>query len=56
MDHQAQSNPEDIEDKKRVQDWLRDEVTPLAQKVIQGKVEVLSSREARKRLRIPVKD
>lgn len=53
---QAQPNQEDIEDRKRVQHWLRDEVTPLAQKVTQGKVEVLSSREARKRLGIAKKD
>ncbi len=50
MDRQSKLSAEELKSDAFLQSWLREEVTPLAQEVISGKVEILTSAEVRKLL------
>jgi len=50
VDRQPKLGVNELKDDGFLQSWLRDEVEQLAQDVVSGKVEILSSTEARKRL------
>ncbi|KGR48676.1 hypothetical protein [Xanthomonas vasicola] len=50
MDRQPKQGVNELENDVFLQSWLRDEVEPLAQEVVSGKVQILSSAEALERL------